>query len=155
MAFQSRRARIIEALVKQLKTISIANGYYTNVNEVSLDVKNWQDKPEAETPVLYVIDERTAPQYHAGRTLEVSWFFGIYGYMRNKSQYEMEEFIADIEKCLDNNRQLSFNGERGLVNHHRVIDITTDNQMFSEIEGSQLFKIGLEILYTRCVEDPR
>lgn len=155
MAIMSRRGRILQALIKQLQTINKSDGYSTTVNEVSQNVKNWRDKPEAETPVIYVVDQRTQPKYNAGRLLEVSWYVDLFGYMRNRSQEEMEEFIADIELCLDKNRQLSFDGERGLVNHHRVTDIVTDAQMFSEIEGSQLFCIKLEILYTRCVDDPR
>ncbi len=154
-AVKSRRGRIMDALKAQLDTIIKGELYATTCYEVSFNVKNWYQKPEAETPVLYIIDKREARKYGPGKTLEISWFVDIYGFMRGRSQEQMEEFIADIDKCLDLNRTLSFNGERGLVNHHRVADIITDNQMFSEIEGSQLFCISLEILYTRCVDDPR
>jgi hypothetical protein len=155
MTILSRRGRILTALIKQLQTISTTNGYATTINEASTELRNWRDRPEAECPVIFVVDNRTAPKYNAGKTLEVTWHISLFGFMRNRSQMEMEELIADIELCLDKNRQLSFDGERGLVNHHRVTDIVTDNQMFSEIEGSQIFRVDLEILYTRCVDDPR
>lgn len=157
MATQSRRGRIMLALQKQLQTISKDNGYATSVNEVSFNVKNWRDKTEAECPVLYIVDDRDKRTYGPGRNLEVSWFVNIFGYMRNRTQEEMEEFMADIESALDKNRNLWFEGDTGsnLVNYHRIVDITTDSQMFAEIEGSQLFRVSLEILYTRCLDDAR
>jgi hypothetical protein len=151
----SRRGRIIQALVKQLQTITTDAGYGTTVNEVSLNVTNWAAKPEAETPVLYIIDNRSQYKYNSSKLLEVSMFVSIFGFMRNRTQLEMEVLIADIEKCLDNNRTLSFDGERQLINHHRFTDIITDGQFFSVSEGSQLFRMDVEILYTRCIDDPR
>jgi hypothetical protein len=155
MALQSKRARILAALMKQLETISTTNGYATNVAKVTTNVHNWYETPEAETPVLYVVDESMNYQYFPSRLSEREWVVAVYGVMKNRSQFEMEELIADVETCLTKNQTLSFDGERGLVNHHRIQNIVTDNQLFSEIEGSQLFKVSVQILYTVCLDDVR
>lgn len=152
---RSRRAKILKNLQRQLETIKTTNGYAHSVNQVTTVVKSWRDTPEAETPVLYIVDQNTRYIYHAGKTLEHEWTIGIFGVMRNKSQLEMEELIADIEECLFKNVTLSFDGARGPINHLRITDITTDGQFFSEIEGSQLFEVKISFLYVGCVDNPR
>lgn len=155
MPVMSRRGRILAALQTQLETITTANSYATNVAKVTTVVHNWHETPEAETPVLYLVDEATHVEYHSSRLTERTWTIAIYGVMKNKTQLEMEELIADIETCLVANPTLSFNGERNLISRHRIQSVVTDNQMFSEIEGSQLFKISVDLLYTACLDDVR
>ncbi len=153
---RSRRARILLNLQRQLETITTANSYATNVYKVTLDVRNWHETPEAETPTIYIVDENTTHIYHAGRTLEKEWSVALFGVMRGKTQYQMEELIADIEECLFKNITLSFDGvQPGPVSHMRITDVTTDNQLFSQIENTQLFKITLNIKFVGCVENPR
>lgn len=154
--YLSRRARILESLVRQLKTISTANGYAVSPRDVKTDVRGWAETPEAETPIIYVIDEDTVYNYRAGKTTEREWTISLYGVMKNSSQYVMEELISDIETCLFKNVTLSFDGQiPGPVSHMRITNIITDSQMFSQIEGSYLFKISLQILYVACVDNVR
>jgi hypothetical protein len=153
---RSRRARILKNLQRQLETITLANGYAQPVYKVTMNVKNWHDTPQAETPTIYIVDDQTRPVYHAGRLVEWEWDIDLYGVMRDKSQLEMEELISDLIDCLFVNITLSFDGVRpGPVAHIRVKNIVTDNQLFSEIEGSQLFKMSITVKYTACVEDTR
>lgn len=147
---RSRRARILIELINQLKTISVANGYANNVCDVTTVVKSWRTTPEAETPVLYVIDQNTQYLYGPTKTLQHEWTIGIFGVMKNKTQMEMEELIADIEECLFKNVTLNHT-----ISHLRILDITTDGQFFSEIEGSQLFEVKINFLYLGCVDNPR
>lgn len=154
--YRSRRANILKNLQRQLETISTENGYAHTVHKVSTHVRNWHDLAVAETPVIFIIDENTTYNYNAGRTLEHEWKIGLYGMMKEKSQYEMEEFISDIEECLFKNVTLSFDGQTpGPISHLRILDIITDNQLFSEIEGSQLFKVTINLRYVGCVDNPR
>ncbi len=153
---RSRRAKILINFQKQLETITTGNGYANTVSKVTTSVKNWNDTPEAETPVLYLIDEHTKYSYNAGKTLEHEWTMGIYGVMKNRDQIQMEELIADIEECLFKNVTLSFDGiVPGPISHLRITDITSDNQFFSEIENSQLFKVTIVFRYVGCVDNPR
>lgn len=154
MPTPSRRGQILTALLKQLQTLTIANGYTFDVYKVTTAVKNWENTPEAETPVIYIVDESTKPVYHAGKLNEFEWQVALYSVMRNRTQVEMEEFISDIMQCLFKNVTLyDPDTEVRTVSHLRILNIISDNQLFSEIENSQLFKITLEIRYTACVGD--
>lgn len=152
---RSRRGQILVNLQKQLETISKDNGYTNNLYKVTTDVKSWADTPEAETPVIYIIDENTEYDYHAGKTTERIWTVGIYGVMKNKTQSDMEELIADVEECLVNNITLYFADTGKVASHSRIRNIVTDSQLFSEIEGAQLFKVTLDIRYIACVDQIR
>lgn len=154
MAPRSRRGKILLNLQKQLETITTGNGYTNNIYKVTTDTRNWSDTPEPETPVIYIVDESTGYTYHAGKTTEREWNIALYGVMKNKSQIEMEEFIADVEECLMKNVTLAFDGV-GVVSHSRITDIVTDGQFFSEIEGTQLFRVGVVLRYIACVDDIR
>jgi hypothetical protein len=156
MAYRSRRANILANLQRQLETITTDNGYTSSVQKVTTSVKNWNDTAEAECPVLYLVDENTQYTYHAGKKTERTWTVSIYGVMKNKSQMEMEELIADIEEALMKNQTLTFEDYNpGPLAYIRIQNIVTDNQLFSEIEGSQLFKITLLLSYTACVDQVR
>jgi hypothetical protein len=153
---RSRRARILKNLQRQLETITVANGYTIDVVKVTTDVKNWNDTSAAETPVLYLIDEHSTPTYAASRHVEWEWKVGVFGVMKDKSQLQMEELISDIMDCLFANATLSFDGiVPGPLAQVRIGDITTDNQLFSEIDGSQLFKVLLSLKYTACANISR
>ena len=149
----SRRANILNNLVRQLETIKIANGYATDVVEVSQNTKNWEQKLEHECPLIYVVDVRTLPKYNAGKLLEWEWTIALIGFMRNRDQTAMEEFISDIMTCLQANQTLAFADTDRTISHHRIIEINTDGQFFNEIEGSQLFRMDVTLIYTGCVGD--
>lgn len=152
---RSRRGKILVNLQKQLETITQANGYSQNVVKVTTAIKNWADTAEAETPIIYIVDESTLYQYRAGTTTERTWTVALYGVMKNKEQTDLEEFIADVEECLTKNVTLTFDELKPVVSHIRIREIVTDNQLFSEIEGSQLFKVTLDIIYIACITDIR
>lgn len=151
----SRRGKILVNLQRQLRTILTANGYSRNVVKVTTNVKAWRDTPAPETPILYVIDENTDYRYHAGKLSERTWTVSIFGVMKGKTQEDMEELIADIETCIMRNSTLNFDNSGPIVGYVKVINVVTDNQLFSEIEGSQLFKVTCEIVYTACVDNVR
>ena len=151
----SKRGKILMNLERQLKTITKDNGYTTNIYDATTKVKNWQDLSEAQTPTVFIVDETTKYLYHPGRLTERQWNIGLYGIMKNREQTEMEEFIADIETCLVANITLAFQDTGRVCAHMRITNIITDNQLFSEIEGSQLFKVDLEIIYTTQIDQVR
>lgn len=152
---KSRRAKILNNLQRQLETITVANGYSREVYKVTTDVRNWRDTPEAETPTLYIIDDDTDYRYHPGKLTERIWRVDVFGVMRNQTQLDMEELISDVEECLQANVSLYFSDTGKVIAHHRIVNIKTDNQLFSEIEGTQMFKVSLELLYTACVDQIR
>lgn len=149
-ADRAQRSLILENLQRQLRTIKAADGYSRDIYDASFDVKTWDQLPEAETPMVYIIDQRTQYQYHPGRLVEVTWDINLFGIMKNASQMEMEDFIADIDICLTKNALLSFPETGQVVSHIRIRDIVTDNQLFSQVDNSQLFKITISLIYTKC-----
>lgn len=151
----SKRGKIFQNLQRQLQTITTDNGYAQTVVEVSFNVKGWLDKVASETPVLYLVDTVTHYTYHAGRLTEREWTIAIVGHMRDRLQSDMEELIADIETCLFKNVTLNFPDTGPTCSHMRVTNIVTDNQLFSEVEGSQLFRVEVMVRYTSPVDNVR
>ena len=151
----SKRGKILNNLIRQLQTITPDNGYAQNVVEVTSNVKGWLDKVGAETPVLYIVDDNTVYTYHAGRLTEREWNVSIIGHMRDRLQTDMEELISDIETCLFKNVTLNFPETGATCSHLRITNIITDNQLFSEVEGSQLFRVNIVIRYTSPVDNVR
>lgn len=150
---KSRRAKIMVNLQKQLETITAGNGYSRSVHTVTTQVKNWEDTPAAETPVIYLIDNSTEPKYNAGKLLEWDWSMSLFCVMKDCSQVEMEEFISDVMECLYKNVTLAdlTTGER-TISHLRIENILTDGQFFATHEGSQLFRVDLSLIYTGCID---
>lgn len=146
---RSRRGRILNNLISQLKTITKANGYATSVCNVTTEIRNWDQTPSVETPVIYIIDMGSRPQYHAGRLTEWTWTVHLTGLMKDATQIQMEELVSDIQDCLFANGTLSVAGEvPGPAAQIRVQQVVTDGQLMRELDGSQLFTITIEIKYT-------
>lgn len=146
----AQRALILRNLQKQLRTITKADGYSANIYDASFDVKTWDQIPESETPMVYIVDENAQYTYHPGRLVEVTWDVSLFCIMKNRSQLEMEDFIADLDICLTKNAPLSFPETGPVINHIRIKNIITDNQLFSQVDNSQLFKMTLSLIYTKC-----
>lgn len=151
-ALSSKRARLMKALLLLLPTITTSRGYTTNVETVSFNVKAWRDLPADQTPSIYIIDDQTKLIKHAGCIREYTWTVRLFGCVKDKDIMMFEEFIADIEECIYDNNTLF-----GQVNKVEVEEVTTDNQLFSEINdnGAHLFEMVLGVEYTRKARDPR
>lgn len=146
---RSRRGRILKNLIRQLQTISVANGYATDIVNVTTEIRNWDQTEEAQTPVLYIIDMGSTPQYNASRLTEWTWRLNLTGLLKNASQQAMENMCADIMDCLFANGTLSFDGEiPGPSAQVRISNVVTDGQFMRELDGSQLFTISINVLFT-------
>ncbi len=143
----SRRAKIINNLIRQLQTITIANDYSHDVREVSSDVRTWDTFTDQDTPTIFVVDEDTAIDGHPGKLVTIAWKVALFCIMRDESQMDMEEFISDIISCISKNTTLSFPDTGKVLSQIRVTNITSDNQFFSKIDNSQLFRVTLSLVY--------
>lgn len=147
---RSRRAKILKALEQILSLVKKANGYTHTLQNVTFDVRAWDDVVEAETPIVFIIDDKTnSIKRHAGRSREYVWCIKLFGIVKEKSMIDFEEIIADIEDCIENNYTLA-----GTVSKCEVDQVVTDNQMFSEKDGTHLFEIQLSAEYIRCHGNP-
>lgn len=146
---RSRRGRILNNLIRQLKTISVANGYATNVCNVTTEIRNWAETPAAETPVIYIVDMGGRPQYFPSRLTEWTWTLHLTGLMKDQTQIQMEEMVSDIEDCLFANGTLAFDAiYPGPAAQIRIQQVLTDGQLMRELDGSQLFTVTIEVKYT-------
>lgn len=153
MATNSRRGRIWDNLIRQLQTITHANGYDSEPAKVTTATPNWNDLRADETPLLVVIDNSQQFNYHAGRLNERVWSLDIFGIMRGQTQDDMEVLLADIEDCLMANVTLTFdNVQPPVCSHIRIRNIVTDRQMFYADEQSQLFKVTIDVIWTNSIQ---
>jgi hypothetical protein len=145
----SRRGRILKNLLRQLSTIAKADGYNTDLAKATTQIKNWDQTTSAECPVIFVIDMDSTPTYHSSKLTEWDWQINLTGLMKDRSQLEMEDLVADVQDCLFKNITLSFDGEiPGPCSQIRIGRVATDGQLMHEIDGSQLFTIQIHVKYT-------
>jgi len=145
----SRRARIMESLRLLLNTLTLDKGYSQDICEVSYDVKGWKDKSEDQTPVIYIIDDTTQITRHSGCIREYIWTIRLYGLFRQGGIVDLEKWLTDIEQCIVDNTTMA-----GQVNKTEVVQIITDNQLFSVQNETHLFEVILNMEYTRKYTDP-
>lgn len=150
LPIKSKRHRIMYAMQKLLKTVDQAHGYNQNIYDCTFDVKGWRDKAAHESPTVYVIDDTTILKTHAGCVREYEWTLRLFGVVREKSIQEFEEFMSDVEEAIYTNNTLF--GECNLM---RIPEITTDNQLFSGLDGTHLFEVVCTVLYTRRYDQPK
>jgi hypothetical protein len=147
---RSKRGRIRRAVKELMATITKSRGYSIDVVEASYNVKGWESKAAPETPVIYIIGDTQQIVKHAGRIREYTWTLRLFGVVRERTIEELDEFLADIEESIDDNNSLF-----GEVNKVEVPEVSTDNQLFSEFDGTHLFEVVIDVEYTRAARAPR
>ncbi len=146
----SKRARVLEAVRMLTETITTERGYTQSVKEVSYNVKGWRDKTTPQTPVIYIVDDRTQITKHAGLVREYAWTLRLFGVCRELTLPDFERFLSDVEQCIYDNNCLF-----GECNKMEVDEITTDNQLFSGLDGTHLFEVSVTVEYTRSARNGR
>jgi len=147
---KSRRAKILTALHGILELVKKSNGYNHTLQNVSFDVRGWDTVVEAETPIVFIVDDKTSSiKRHAGRQREYIWQIRLFGIVKERTLVEFEEIITDIEECIENNYTLA-----GTVSKVEINQVVTDNQLFSEKDGTHLFEIEIAAEYIRCHGSP-
>ena len=122
---KSRRMRALLVLQKVLETIKTSNGYTATVDEVTFDVKSWRDRTSERTPVIYIVDSDSHVTRHAGKTRFYKWNVLLFGMVKEEDIKTFEEFLADIQECVELNGWLG-----GIVNKCEVNNIITDNNLY-------------------------
>lgn len=146
---RSRRMKIIKSIQQILTTITVDRGYVHNIKDVRTDAKSWRDVSAPETPILFIIDDMVQIVRHAGKTREYTWTVKLFGVVKETTLEEFEEFIADVEQCIEDNSHLA-----GTVSKSEVNQIITDNQLFDNT-NTRLFEMDIQCEYIRCQGSPR
>lgn len=147
---KSKRLRILLSLKEVLNTVKKANGYSHNIVHVGFDVQAWDAVMSYDTPTIFIVDDSTQIKRHAGKLREYSWLVKLYGVCKELYFEQFEEFISDIEECIESNFNLAGSCTKAEVNQ-----VLTDNQLFSEKENTHLFEMDIIVDYIRCHTNPR
>lgn len=141
----SRRTSIIKALVEKLKAIDGNQPYQTNLfNNAYAKLKFWDEVEDF--PSIYCTPGSEQREYLPG---DFAWGYlgiGIKVYCRGEeAQQELETLLEDIERCVDSNRVLVYDLDRGYETTEILIQsITTDEGLLAPYAVGE---INLQVRY--------
>lgn len=118
----SHRYSIAEVITNKLKTISITNGYNTDLFNVETGLVFWDEVNDFPYVCLVPGDERRKhlPARFVWSFMEVP----IKVYCKGETaQIQLEELIRDIEKCLYSDENLVYDTTNG----YKIVEITIDS----------------------------
>jgi hypothetical protein len=121
---RTRRSSIIEALTDKLKTISLANGYSTDLGEQAYPKMRFWDEIQ-EFPCICLVAGAESIIHQAGgfkdRYLDVT----LRAYVNEEdSTMALESLLEDVELIIDRNGRLAYVDSSGNTGTTRVIIIT-------------------------------
>ena len=141
----SRRRSITNALVEKFKTIDGNFPYDTNLyNNVEGKLKFWDEV--LEFPAVFVTPGQEYREYHPG---DFTWSFlnlSVKAYCKSDTaQDDLEKLLEDLEICVDSNRVLVYDAERGYETTEILItSITTDEGLLAPYAVGE---INLQVRY--------
>lgn len=118
----SHRYSIAEAITDKLQTISITNGYNTDLFNVETGLVFWDEVNDFPYVCLVPGDERRKhlPARFVWSFMEVP----IKVYCKGETaQIQLEKLIRDIEKCLYSDENLVYDTTNG----YKIVEITIDS----------------------------
>jgi len=121
---RTRRSSIIEALTNKLKTISLANGYSTDLGEQAYPKMRFWDEIQ-EFPCICLVAGAESIIHQAGgfkdRYLDVT----LRAYVNEEdSTMALESLLEDVELIIDRNGRLAYVDSSGNTGTTRDIIIT-------------------------------
>ena len=146
----SLRNDIYTELITTLKTISIANGYNTDLNQqVSEDLQNIEQVHEL--PYLYLIDGSEDKDWVDVDGLECALTFICIGYVREDANDAsagtlIRKLLADVEKCVCADSRRNGKAIRTLVTN-----IKTDE---GNLKPEGVFNCDIQVIYRQKYGDP-
>jgi hypothetical protein len=141
----SRRTSIVKALVEKFKTIDGQQPYQVNLfNNAYAKLEFWDTVQDF--PAVYVTPGSEMREYLPG---EFTWgFLGVcvkvYCHGED-AQTELEQLLEDLEHCIDQNRVLVYDADRGYETTEILIQsITTDEGLLAPYAVGE---INLQVRY--------
>lgn len=124
MINKTRRSSIVEALVDKLKTISLGNGYSTDLGDQAYSrMKFWDEISEFPCVSVVAGPETIVHQGggHKDRFLDLT----LRAYVNEEESIAaLESLLEDIEIIIDNNGRLAYLDSKGTLGTTRDIIIT-------------------------------
>ena len=138
------RNDVLTNLETKLKEIKVSNGYHTNINLVSRDVKGWEQCNSYELPALFIVDDGTDEKlgyYKVDSTIYVlrKMQIVLLGYVRATKNISVvfNKLFADLEKHL---------GSVNLGSNVREV-MNPDPMMTFTVPPHLIFQMPVTILY--------
>lgn len=147
MTNKTRRSSIVEALTNKLKTISLANGFSTDLGEqVYSRMKFWDEIQEF--PCICLVAGAESIVHQGGgmkdRYLDVT----LRAYVNDEDSIAtLESLLEDVEIIIDNNGRLAYTDSSGNTNYTRdiiLINIDTDQGALSPLGVGEM---ALQVKY--------
>ena len=145
--YASRRKRIVDALVTQLKTINGQGAFLTDVgNNVHPRMKFWDEIEEF--PALHLNAGSETREYISAGVRDRYLSVTIRCYVQNDdAQEELNELMEDVETVIEDNSRLEYTDKANNVYYTQqitVISIDTDEGV---LEPLGVGEILLEVRY--------
>lgn len=136
MANKTRRSSIVTALVNKLNTISLANGYNTDLgNQAFPTMLFWDDIDEFPCICATAGHEKIVHQGGGAKDRYLSVILRVY-VKDEDSILALEKLLEDIEKIIDNNGRLAYvdsSNNTGMTRDIIITDIDTDQGALSPL----------------------
>ena len=141
----SKRTSIIRALTEKLKMIDGSSPYQTNIsNNAYAKLKFWDEVEDF--PGIYLTPGSEQREYHPGGFTWGYLGISVKVYCRGEeAQLELEQLLDDVETCVDANRVLVYDADRGHETTEILIQsITTDEGLLAPYAVGE---INLQVRY--------
>ena len=142
----TKRVQIVKALAEVFKTIDGTAPYVTNLQGLSFaKLKFWDEINDF--PSVYLSPGTELREYHPA---DFAWgMLGVcvkvYCKSEDNSQEQLEQLLADLETCIDANRQLVYDTDNNYETTEILIDsITTDEGLLAPYAVGE---INLQVRY--------
>lgn len=121
---RTRRSSIVEALVDKLKTISLGNGYSTDLGDQAYSrMKFWDEI--SEFPCVCVVAGPETIVHQGGGFKDRYLDLTLRAYVKEEDSIAgLEKLLEDIEIIIDNSGRLAYLDSKGIIGTTRDIIIT-------------------------------
>jgi len=145
--YASRRKRIIDALVTQLKTINGQGAFLTDVGEnVHPKLKFWDEIEEF--PALHLNAGSETRLYQTAGVRDRFLAVTIRCYVQNEdAQEELNELMEDVETVIENNSRLEYTDKMNNVYYTQQITVVSIDTDEGVLEPLGVGEILIEVRY--------
>ena len=142
----TKRELILQDLISTLQSITTANGYALNVQNVDRHIEHWEKV--AEFPALFVVSGDERIEHKPGLTERANWSVGIVGYVKSEDQksQEVEKLIGDVKKAVMVDTTRGGNATATTVDEIRDLSVV--------LSPYGIFEMDLTIIYHYEVSSP-
>jgi len=139
----SKRSKILDALVTQIKTIDGTGFWKSNLfNNVFNRLMFWDEV--SDYPSVYLTVGSEAREYLPGSFKWGYLIIHVRIYVENDSpETELEKIFEDIETIVDNNGNLQYDTD-GFIEDMKILSINTDEGLLNPIGVGEM---SLQIMY--------